>query len=111
MFSMSQTYFSQSVIFVFEHGQNGSAGIILNRPTQYNIQDVSGTERLCPEFGSNLLYLGGDTGRSALNVIHPHGCLKNSLEIVKGVHMGGFEDAKRSVADGILQARPPSKQF
>ena len=47
----------QAVIFIFEHSEQGSAGLILNRPTQYTIGGMPGLETLCPEFGDNVLFL------------------------------------------------------
>ncbi len=48
---------AQSVIFLFEHSEQGSAGLILNKPTQYTIGTMSGLEALCPEFSDNGLFL------------------------------------------------------
>lgn len=47
----------QAVIFLFDHSEQGSAGLILNRPTQYKMGSVSGLDALCPEFAENNLYL------------------------------------------------------
>ena len=47
----------QAVIFIFEHSEQGSAGLILNRPTQYTIGGMPGLETLGPEFGDNVLFL------------------------------------------------------
>ena len=49
----------QAVIFIFEHSEQGSAGLILNKPTQYTIGTMSGLEALCPEFSENGLFLVG----------------------------------------------------
>lgn len=46
MFLSSQTYFSQSVIFIFGHGETGSVGLILNKPTQFKLGGVQGAEVL-----------------------------------------------------------------
>lgn len=40
----------QAVIFLFEHSESGSAGLILNRRTSYNIGSLTGADMLCPEF-------------------------------------------------------------
>ena len=50
LFQSSQHYFNKAVIFLFEHNKDGSAGLILNRPTVYNISAVGGAESLLPEF-------------------------------------------------------------
>ena len=48
---------AQAVIFIFEHSEQGSAGLILNRPTQYTIGSMPGLETLCPDFANNVLFL------------------------------------------------------
>jgi putative transcriptional regulator len=100
MFSQSQQYFSQAVILIFSHDESGSAGIILNKPTQYTVGQVLGAEELCPHFKDNMLYLGGDVGNEMIHVLHPHGDLQDAQEIVNGVYMGGFESAIRAIKAG-----------
>ena len=41
-FKLGQQYFHQSVILILAHHDKGSMGVILNRPTQYNMGYVSG---------------------------------------------------------------------
>lgn len=49
----AQSYFSQAVIFIYAHEESGSAGLILNRPTQYFVSEINGIEHMCPEFERN----------------------------------------------------------
>ena len=49
----------QSVIFIFEHSESGSAGLILNKPTEHTIGSIDGLESLCPEFADNCLFMVG----------------------------------------------------
>jgi hypothetical protein len=62
----------QAVIFMFEHGESGSAGLILNRPTQFTIGTIGGLETLCPEFAENSLYMARP--RSLLPIRHTLEC-------------------------------------
>ncbi len=48
---------AQCVIFLFEHSEQGSAGLILNKPTQYTIGTMAGLEALGPEVSDNGLFL------------------------------------------------------
>lgn len=104
MFTSQQTYFSQSVILIFTHNDKGTAGLLLNRPTGFKMGDVSGAEFLCPEFEDNLLYLGGDVGKSTLHLVHGFREMKGSREVVNGVYMGGFDDALAAVKEGTHKA-------
>lgn len=104
MFTSQQTHFSQSVILIFTHNDSGTAGLLLNRPTGFTLGDVSGAEFLCPEFGKNLLYLGGDVGKSTLHLVHGFSEMKGCREVVSGVYMGGFDDAVSAVKEGSHKA-------
>ena len=64
--------FVQAVIFLFEHSDEGSAGFILNRPTELTLGKLLAADALLPEFSNNLLYLGGDVGSDTMHFIH--GC-------------------------------------
>ncbi|BDA50133.1 probable UPF0301 protein BDI_1431 [Coccomyxa sp. Obi] len=97
MFTSQQLYFAQSVIFLFEHSEQGSAGLILNKPTQYTIGTMSGLEALCPEFSDNGLFLGGDVSPNSMHMLHCHGELPEAVEIIRGIYMGGFDAAKAAV--------------
>lgn len=90
-FRMSQQYFHQAVILVLEHHENGSMGIILNRPTQYDMGYVSGE----PEgpFAKNALYFGGDVGDGTVSFLHGRDDVKGSVEVLPGVYLGGYESA------------------
>lgn len=71
MFVSSQTYFFHSAIFLFSHDATGSAGLIINRPTQYTVRETAGTEeQLQPELSDCQLYLGGDVGRETVHLLH-----------------------------------------
>lgn len=100
MFAANQTYFSQSVIFVFAHGESGTVGLILNKPTQFTLGGVQGAEVLCPEFEGEPLNLGGDVGRDTLHVLHPFRDLEGAQGVLNGVCVGGFKGAKEAVRSG-----------
>ncbi|KAK9800792.1 hypothetical protein WJX73_004420 [Symbiochloris irregularis] len=102
MFLSSQRYFHQAVILLLGHDETGSYGLILNSPSQHKIGQVTGAESLCPEFAQNELFVGGDVGRDSMHMIHNHRMLPGSREIVKGVHTGGFDQAKTLVREGKL---------
>ncbi len=56
----------QSVILLVRHGKSGSSGFIINRPTQFDVGDV--TKKLAA-FEQNPLYLGGDIGEGVYMVL------------------------------------------
>lgn len=83
----------------------GSAGLILNRPTEYLVSRFgAGAGFLTPEFDKAQLYLGGDVGPDTVHLLHGVPDLAASSEVFSGVWLGGFEAAKRGIAEGRYEA-------
>ncbi|KAK9819916.1 hypothetical protein WJX72_003947 [[Myrmecia] bisecta] len=104
MFGQSQPYFRLAVVFLFQHDNMGSAGLILNRKTDITVGAMSGTSALSPEFAPCPLYLGGDVGQNTLHLLHGHGGLEGAKETVSGVFQGGVNAAQKAVRRGDLPA-------
>lgn len=81
------------VVWLFSHTSSGSAGLILNKPTQYKCSQVlRGAEQqtlLPAEFSGLPLYLGGDVGKATLHLVHGISGLKKSVEVIPGCFLGG----------------------
>ncbi|EFJ40535.1 hypothetical protein VOLCADRAFT_108114 [Volvox carteri f. nagariensis] len=104
LFQQSQTYFHRAAILLLEHGDLGSYGVILNRPSKYLIGDVP-LSRPQTQFGDCRLYIGGDVGMGEVQVIHPYGQLSGAAEVVQGVYAGGIDAARDAVDAGFAQAK------
>ena len=93
--------FSRAVILLTEHNNEGSVGFILNKPSNYTIQD------LIPEIDSNhLVYNGGPVSADNLYFIHaiPH-LIPNSIEIGNGLFWAGdFESVKLLLASNTISS-------
>ena len=74
----------QAVIFIFEHSEQGSAGLILNRPTQYTIGSMPGLETLCPDFADNVLFLVCALRTSPSNAVKPQTGCRLGLAKIQG---------------------------
>eukprot|EP00891_Asterochloris_glomerata_P005622 jgi/Astpho2/5622/Aster-02874 len=94
----------QAVIFILEHSDESSVGLILNKPTEFLVHQVLGAEDITPEFRDNRIFLGGDVGLDTTFLLHPHGQLPESVEIVNGVFMGGCNAARAAVREGHKKA-------
>ena len=90
-FRMSQQYFHQAVILVLEHHEQGSMGVILNRPTQYDMGYVErragGTVR-----EERVVFRRGCRRRDGEFFARTRG-RKGSVEVLPGVYLGGYENA------------------
>ncbi|MFS4455589.1 YqgE/AlgH family protein [Maribacter sp. 2304DJ31-5] len=80
--------FNRSVVLLAEHNEEGSVGFILNKPLEYQINDLV-TEILIPF----QVYNGGPVEQDNLYFIHkvPH-LIDNSIEISDGIYWGGNFD-------------------
>lgn len=102
-FMDEQQYFHQAVILLLEHGEEGgSMGVILNRPTQYNMGYVSGDSE--GVFAENALYFGGDVGDGTVSFLHGNGQVEGTTEVTPGVFLGGYEHACEVVKEGRADA-------
>lgn len=100
MFTTSQTYFNKAVILIFSHGEEGSAGIILNKPTQHTMSDFKAGSSLPDEFDACRLYLGGDVGPDVVNLLHGVEGAQDSSKISSGVYLGGLERVRQALSSG-----------
>jgi len=86
---MLDHYFRRSVIFLCEHGEEGSAGFILNKPLDLTLTDV------VSEFeGLEIpVYYGGPVQTNTLHYIHSRvDLLPDSIEVMEGIFWGGDYD-------------------
>ena len=91
---LSDNYFKRSVVLLAEHNEEGSFGIILNKPIDNEFNEILSD---FPDF-SGPLYLGGPVSNSSLFFIHTLGdMIDNSQEIMKGLYWGGDIEAVREL--------------
>ena len=101
-FALGQQYFHQAVILLLEHSEKGSMGVILNRPTQYNMGYVSG--QADGPFAENALYFGGDVGDGTVSFLHGSDKVQGGAEVLPGVYLGGYDSACELVKKDELDA-------
>lgn len=96
---LADSTFSRSVVFLCEHGEQGSLGFVLNQPTTVNIGE------LLPELYSPGLHInhGGPVQLDTLHILHRSPEIIGGTEVNKGVYWGGSFDALQArTADGSL---------
>lgn len=82
-------YFRRSVILLAEHNEEGSFGLILNKPIDIRINEIV---KDFPAFDTNI-YLGGPVGTDSLFVLHTMGNkISKSTRITQGLYWGGDID-------------------
>jgi putative transcriptional regulator len=83
---LSDFYFSKSLVLLADHNEEGSFGLIINKPTDLVLSDIS------DEFsGINLrLFIGGPVKTDSIYFIHTRGDLvQGSSRIMEGLYWGG----------------------
>jgi putative transcriptional regulator len=91
---LGDDYFKRSVVLLAEHNDDGSFGIIMNKPIENKFNEIVDD---FPEFDGQL-FLGGPVSSSSLFFIHTQGhLLEDSLEIMDGLYWGGNIDAVREL--------------
>lgn len=83
---MGDYFFGRSVILLAEHNEEGSFGLIMNKPAPTPLNTVV---KGLPDFDAPV-YLGGPVQSDSLFFIHVLGDeIPESLEIMKGIYWGG----------------------
>jgi len=95
--------FKRTIILLTEHGEEGSIGFVLNKPTDYRIHEV--IEEF-PEFDS-VVYYGGPVQLNTLQFIYKgENVIDGSIEIMPGLYWGGsFDILKTLISSGAVSPR------
>lgn len=79
-------YFKRSVVLLAEHNEEGSFGLIMNKPLTAKFNEVV---KDFPDFNTTV-YLGGPVQNNSLFFIHSLGDrIDDCQEIIKGIYWGG----------------------
>ena len=86
--SLRDFYFRQSVILLAEHNEEGSFGVIINKPIETLVKDVL---KDFPDINIPL-FLGGPVKTDNIFFIHTKEDVASSLKIMDGLYWGGDVD-------------------
>jgi putative transcriptional regulator len=82
---MTDPNFERSVVLICEHSdETGSFGLVLNKPTELAMCDVTDLE-----YVENPLYLGGPVEQNVLHYVHTFADLDEAIPLRDGVFWGG----------------------
>jgi len=97
--SLNDFYFRQSVVLLAEHNEEGTFGVIINKPVDTQLSDVM---KDFPDFECTL-YLGGPVQTDRIFFIHTLENIDQSLPIMRGLYWGGnIETIKALILNGKL---------
>jgi len=84
--SLTDRFFARSVVLLAEHDEEGSFGLIINKPSEIRLSQI--TDEF-PGFNPRI-YLGGPVKVENLYFIHNKGDnIKGSMRILDGLYWGG----------------------
>lgn len=91
--------FSQTVILLCEHGEEGALGVVVNRPTKMNITEVLPQVPIL-EGQSHMVFSGGPVQRNHLLILYRTAeGPEDTHHVFDGVYLGG----NMTILDDILQ--------
>jgi putative transcriptional regulator len=93
--SLRDFYFRQSVVLLAEHNDEGSFGIIINKPIETRLNEVlkDFTDLDIP------IYLGGPVKTDSIFFIHTKKNVGNSTRIIDGLYWGGDLDTIKEMLE------------
>jgi len=83
--SLQDFYFRQAIVLLAEHNEEGTFGVIINKPIEVRLPDVV---KDFPDFDCQL-FLGGPVKTDSLFFIHTRKEIGHTMEIMKGLYWGG----------------------
>lgn len=92
--------FRRAVVLICEHGEEGSFGLIVNRPTDLHLAEVL----VEPAGINNRLFLGGPVQPDTLHFLHAYNhSVHESVQVLDELAWGGsFEEAAEQLRQGRL---------
>jgi putative transcriptional regulator len=100
---MFDYYFKRSVVLLAEHNEDGSFGVIINKPMTMAFNEVV---KNFPDFDAKI-FLGGPVKTDSLFFIHTLGEeIEESMPIVEGLYWGGnLEQVKEMILLNLINER------
>ncbi|MHC1707119.1 MAG: YqgE/AlgH family protein [Bacteroidales bacterium] len=84
--SLQDFYFRKAVVLLADHGEEGSFGLIINKPIHVKLNEVA---KDFPDFNATV-FLGGPVKTDSIFFIHTRNDLiKDSLKVLPGIYWGG----------------------
>ena len=98
----NDSFFGRSVVLITEHNDKGSVGFILNKESDFKIDELLANTNI-----NQPLYYGGPVENNSIHFIHKYGDIINgSVEFTNGVFWGGdFEQIKDNYKKGIIESK------
>ena len=96
------SYFTDSLIYMCDHNEHGSLGLIINRPLNLNLSDLfQGMKIETIGEHNSQAFLGGPVNPGAIFILHTSDKIwKNSLKVTDEIFMSTDYEAIEDIARG-----------
>lgn len=102
--ALQDPFFGESLVYLFEHNQDGSMGLVINQPTELSLADVLEqlrSEQQAPQHTSNTpVYAGGPVQTERGFVMHPPGHEYQSTVNLGALSITNSQDILDAIAAG-----------
>ncbi|MBX3666319.1 MAG: YqgE/AlgH family protein [Burkholderiales bacterium] len=103
--AMADPHFAKTLTLVCEHNENGALGIIVNRPTDLDLQGLLEQVKIAPQqgqsFGAVPVHFGGPVQVDRGFVLHsPAGTWQSTLQVGADIGLTTSKDILEAVARG-----------
>lgn len=95
--ALDGTYFGQTVIYLIEHDENGTLGLVVNRPSDINLDEVLPNLNH-KRAGIHVLHLGGPVKPPTMLILMQGESVPETMQPVAGeVYVGSDRDSLESI--------------
>jgi putative transcriptional regulator len=109
--SLLDPNFMHAVVFVCAHDEDGTLGLVLNRPTRLTVEDLKSDVTLLID-RDDPLWQGGPVGTEELHVLHRTGAeVAGALSVKDGVFLDGDPEILARALQRRDAAEPPLVRF
>jgi len=88
-------FLSKAAVFVFEHNEGGTQGVILGRQSAFSMGETA--PGISPAFAPNTLFLGGESGPDMAIMFHKFDLEGYAKYVGGGIYVGGLRQARERV--------------
>jgi putative transcriptional regulator len=87
-------YLMKATVFIYEHGKEGSQGVILERPSAWTLGETAPGIGV---FERNTLFMGGEEGSDMAMMFHSYAFEGTAKPVGSGIFIGGLKEAREMV--------------
>ena len=95
------SYFTDSLLYICDHGELGALGLIINRPLDLELKDLFNSLKIVENSkAKGNVYMGGPVNPGAIFILHSsEQKWESTMEVSEDISLSTSEDAIQSIAN------------